>query len=173
MVVVVRGAAPTFEWDKDAGRGQRVIDHWAPESYAGQCQEGGDRPQTVQQHGRPISSSKHSVFLCLCRDKKKHMSGDFLNSTLPRKKTHSANTSLFLFINLCDTSNKWLPGAPSRRVLATQHRGVEITPRSGFLRETDESWWRGAKALKDVCTLGKNYLRFSECDKLMERSRRL
>ena len=42
----------------------------------------------------------------------------------------SATISLFPFMNLCDMSERWLPGAPSPRVLATQHGGVEITPRS-------------------------------------------
>lgn len=53
---------PTFEGDEDAGRGQRLVGRRVPESEAGQCQEGVDRPQTVQLHGGPTSSNSQGVF---------------------------------------------------------------------------------------------------------------
>lgn len=46
---------PTFEGDEDAGCCQRVIDHRVPQGEAGQCQEGVERPQIVQLHGRLTS----------------------------------------------------------------------------------------------------------------------
>lgn len=42
----------TFEGDEDARRGQRVIDQRVAKGDAGQRQEGVDRPQSVQLHGR-------------------------------------------------------------------------------------------------------------------------
>lgn len=63
----------TFEGDEDARCSQWVIDHWVPENEAGQCQEGVDRPQTVQLHVWPTSSSTQSVIFKrnLCKDKKR------------------------------------------------------------------------------------------------------
>lgn len=134
---------PTFEGDEDAGRGHWVIAHRVPESEAGQCQEGVDCPQTVQLHGRPTSSSTQRV--CFKKisagTKTETWEEKILNST-PQKK--SATISLLSFINLCDLSNQRLPRAPSLRVLAMQHWGVEITPRSlGTLSPDGEepSFW--------------------------------
>lgn len=161
--------APTFEGDEDAGCGQRVVDHRVPESEAGQCQEGVDRPQTVQLHGRPTSSSTRRAFQNnFCRDKwrKKQMwEGALSTWHCKKKKKKPTTSSLFSFINLCDMSDDWLPGAPSLRVLATQHGGVEITPRS---LGAPQNWWvrmERSQALRDVYTLpfGKNYVCFSEC----------
>lgn len=63
----------TFEGYEDSGCSQNVIAHWGPESEAGQCQEGVDRPQTVQLHGQPTSSSTETVIKQKrnhCRDKR-------------------------------------------------------------------------------------------------------
>lgn len=107
---------PTFEGDEDAGRGQRLVGRRVPESEAGQCQEGVDRPQTVQLHGGPTSSNSQGVFKNkknknkiknrLCRDKEKKT---------PCQTQPATNTS----VNLCDTSGSQGPVACKILVMQT------------------------------------------------------
>lgn len=83
----------TFEGDEDSGGSQWVIDRWVSENEAGQCQEGVDRPKTVQQHGRPTSSSTRRVFLNknLCRNKPKRTCEKMVSQLNTAKKRRKRN----------------------------------------------------------------------------------
>lgn len=156
---------PTFEGDEDAGCGQWLIDHWVPESEGGQCQEGVDRPQTVQLHGGPTSSTTQGV---LFKKKKKVSAGTkkkkitWEEKMLCRRREYNL-PQLLWFINLCDVSNLWLPRAPSHCEFWWRRCG-DYTPDLGELHRTDECGWRGAKLL-ETCAhfhLVKNCVCFSE-----------
>lgn len=127
---------PTFEGDEDAGCGQWLIDHWVPESEGGQCQEGVDRPQTVQLHGGPTSSTTQGV---LFKKKKKVSAGTKKKKSREKRRcfVDAVNTTCHNCFGLSIYVTCQISGSQGPPVTASSgDADVEITPQiSGSFTE--------------------------------------
>lgn len=135
--------------------GSYLWTRWRREAQpAGHCSAGFRERSWTAPGGRGLSTERPAAWWINLQQRsvlktKKSLQGHKGKREKMLTQLHAAktNTSLFLFINLCDTSNKWLPRGPFLWDLARQQRGVEITPRS---LKASQNWWRGAK-LSEMC----------------------